>query len=90
MLRKLAYREVEVDAVSASIRISEALGGVPLAIFQMSAIIRELQLTFKDFEDWYRKKNHQSCTTGRDCGTPGISTRSRRLGPWRNVMFWCT
>ena len=47
MLRKPAYREDEVDAVSASIRISEALGGVPLAIFQMSAIIRELQLNLQ-------------------------------------------
>ncbi|KAK3941872.1 P-loop containing nucleoside triphosphate hydrolase protein [Diplogelasinospora grovesii] len=55
MLRKLSGREQEAAAMDASIRISEALGGLPLAIFQMSAIIRQNHLTFKDFEDWYRE-----------------------------------
>lgn len=53
MLRKISGRENEPGAVEASIRISKTLGGLPLAIFQMSAIIRQNHLTFKDFEDWY-------------------------------------
>ncbi|KAI9172710.1 nb-arc and tpr domain containing protein [Paramyrothecium foliicola] len=53
MLRRLSNFEQGLNVVEASIRISKALGGLPLAIFQMSGIIRENHLSFKDFEDWY-------------------------------------
>jgi hypothetical protein len=41
--------------MEASLSICNRLGGLPLAITQMSPIIRENQLTFKDFEDWYEE-----------------------------------
>ncbi|KAK3367208.1 hypothetical protein B0T24DRAFT_682346 [Lasiosphaeria ovina] len=55
MLRKLLGCEDEVDAIGTSIRTSKTLGGLSLAIFRVSAIIRETHLTFKDFEDWYHE-----------------------------------
>ena len=55
MLRRLSEREQEANAVDTSIRISELLGGLPLAISQMSAIIRRKHLSLHDFEDWYRE-----------------------------------
>lgn len=55
MLRNLSGRGRDADAVSASIRISKTLGGHPLAIAQMSAIIREYHLDFKNFEAWYHE-----------------------------------
>lgn len=55
MLRKLSGREQEANAVDTSIRISKVLGGLPLALFQMSAIIRQKHLTLGDFEEWYRE-----------------------------------
>ena len=54
MLRRLSDREREANAVHTSTRIVELLGGLPLAISQMSAIIRRKHLTLRDFEDWYR------------------------------------
>ena len=53
MLRKLSMREGEANALDVSARIVDNLGGHPLAIFHMSAIIREKHLTLQDFEDWY-------------------------------------
>lgn len=53
MLRKLSGHERDADSVAASIRVVERLGGLPLAIVQMSAIIRKNHLTFRDFEEWY-------------------------------------
>ncbi|KAH7265628.1 uncharacterized protein BKA55DRAFT_559302 [Fusarium redolens] len=55
MLCKLSGRQDEAGATEASMRISDKLGGHPLAISQMSAIIREHHLTFQDFEDWYQE-----------------------------------
>jgi hypothetical protein len=55
MLRRLSDREQEENAVQTSTRIVELLGGLPLAISQMSAIIRRKHLTLRDFEDWYRE-----------------------------------
>ncbi len=53
MLRGLSEREQDAGAVDTSIRISKLLGGLPLAISQMSAIIRREHLTLRNFEDWY-------------------------------------
>jgi hypothetical protein len=55
MLRRMADREKEVDAVLTSIRISETLGGLPLAISQISASIRRKHLSLRDLEDWYNE-----------------------------------
>lgn len=55
LLRQLSERENEIDAEDTSKRIVELLGGLPLAINQMSAIIRHKHLTLKDFEIWYRE-----------------------------------
>ncbi|KAL9611676.1 MAG: hypothetical protein Q9167_003705 [Letrouitia subvulpina] len=55
MLRQLSEREQETNAVSSSIRIAELLGGLPLAISQMSAIIQRDQLTLQEFEEWYHE-----------------------------------
>lgn len=55
MLRKLSYREQEENALQTNTRIVELLGGLPLAISQMSAIIRRTHLTLREFEDWYRE-----------------------------------
>ena len=55
MLRRLSDREQEANAVQTSTRIVELLGGLPLAISQMSAIIKRKHLTLRDFEDWYRE-----------------------------------
>jgi hypothetical protein len=51
----MADREKEVDAVLTSIRISETLGGLPLAISQISASIRRKHLSLRDLEDWYNE-----------------------------------
>ncbi|EFX00266.1 nb-arc and tpr domain containing protein [Grosmannia clavigera kw1407] len=53
MLSELSGRGGEAGAVDASRRISDVLGGVPQALFLMSACIREHQLTLADFEQWY-------------------------------------
>lgn len=55
LLRKLSEHQEEADAVVTSTRIVELLGGLPLAISQMSGIIRQKHLTLKDFEEWYRE-----------------------------------
>ncbi|KAG5772055.1 hypothetical protein H9Q72_001668 [Fusarium xylarioides] len=55
MLQRLSGRQDEAGATEASMRISDTLGGHPLALSQMSAIIREHHLTFQDFEDWYQE-----------------------------------
>ncbi|KAF5969746.1 tetratricopeptide repeat domain-containing protein [Fusarium bulbicola] len=55
MLQRLSGRQDEAGATEASMRVSDELGGHPLAISQMSAIIREHHLTFQDFEDWYQE-----------------------------------
>lgn len=55
MLRRLSDREQDSDAVQTSTRIAELLGGLPLAISQMSAIIKRKHLSLRDFEDWYRE-----------------------------------
>ncbi len=55
MLRKLSERQEEADAVATSTQIVELLGGLPLAISQMSGITRQKHLALKDFEEWYRE-----------------------------------
>ena len=45
MLRRLSDREQEENTVQTSTRIAELLGGLPLAITQMSAIIKRKHLT---------------------------------------------
>ncbi|KAL8831927.1 MAG: hypothetical protein Q9170_005089 [Blastenia crenularia] len=55
MLRGLSGRKEGPRAMETSNRISDLLGGLPLAIAQMSAIIRRKHLTLDDFEDWYRE-----------------------------------
>ncbi|KAL9028780.1 MAG: hypothetical protein Q9196_002903 [Gyalolechia fulgens] len=52
MLRNLSGRKGEAKT---SVRISELLGGLPLAIAQMSAVIRRKHLTLDDFEHLYRE-----------------------------------
>ncbi|KAH8729231.1 nb-arc and tpr domain-containing protein [Ilyonectria robusta] len=58
MLRKLSDRNQSGDT-AVSVRIAEALGGLPLGIAQMSAIIREYHLSFEDFEVWYSKNKKE-------------------------------
>lgn len=53
LLRRMADRERELDAVDTSIRISEILGGLPLAISQISALIRRKHLSLRELEAWY-------------------------------------
>jgi hypothetical protein len=53
MLRKLTRREDEEDSTTTSHRIAFLLGGLPLAITQMSAIILRKQLTLLEFEEYY-------------------------------------
>ncbi|KAF2810563.1 uncharacterized protein BDZ99DRAFT_386857, partial [Mytilinidion resinicola] len=53
MLRKLSKRETVIDTNAASNRIAELLGGLPLAISQMSAVIRRKHLSLLEFEQYY-------------------------------------
>ena len=55
MVRMLPGREEEVKMVDTSVRISKLLGGLPIAIAQMSAIFRRKHLTSGDFEEWFRE-----------------------------------
>ncbi|KAJ0120519.1 tetratricopeptide repeat domain-containing protein [Diaporthe amygdali] len=55
MLRKLSGRQQDPDAWAASKRIVQTLGGHPLAISQMSAIILQRHLSLNDFEEWYEE-----------------------------------
>jgi len=55
MLRRLSKREDEVDAVDLCIKIATALGGVPLAISQMCAIMRRKNLSLKEFKEYYKE-----------------------------------
>ncbi|KAK7912199.1 tetratricopeptide repeat domain-containing protein [Apiospora marii] len=55
MLRELSGRGHAENAVEHSLRIANMLGGLPLAISQMSAIIQQKQLSFQDFEEWYEE-----------------------------------
>lgn len=58
MLRELSGRQ-DSASVDVSMRIVNELGGLPLAISQMSAIIRQKHLTLKDFESWYQEDSKQ-------------------------------
>lgn len=55
MLRRLSKREDEADSRDASIKIATELGGLPLAISQMCAIIRRKHLSLQDFEEYYKE-----------------------------------
>lgn len=55
MLCSLAHREKEAKGLETSVEIAELLGGVPLAITQMAGIIRNRDLSLKDFLEYYRE-----------------------------------
>jgi hypothetical protein len=54
LLQKLSRRENEANGRDSCIRIAAILGGVPLAITQMSGIIRRRHLSLGEFEEYYR------------------------------------
>ncbi|KAI9664019.1 MAG: hypothetical protein M1821_007510 [Bathelium mastoideum] len=53
MLCKLSGREDDLDASGISTRIVERLGGLPLAVAQMSGIIRRKHLSLNEFDEYY-------------------------------------
>lgn len=55
LLRMLSHREQEPGSLYACLQISETLGGLPLAITQMAAIIRRRHLSLRDFLEYYEE-----------------------------------
>lgn len=43
-----------------SIEISEILGGIPLALLQCAELLRENEISFKDFLKWHRLADHRA------------------------------
>jgi hypothetical protein len=54
LLQKLSHRESEANGRQSCIRIATILGGLPLAITQMSGIIRRRHLLLEEFEEYYK------------------------------------
>lgn len=69
LLRSLSEREFEDESLESCKEISEALGGLPLAITQMGGIIRRRRLSLKEFLIYYHEdaaKLHRVRVPGSD------------------------